>query len=174
MIPELPRNSLIQDGKAGDFDLLVFNHTFPNRIVCFEFKMIKITALDIETDRINKIQGVSKLINQINDRINLGFHAVYGVIVIQADLRERHWPNTIMKPFTSIFFEQLNFELTKDVSLNDRAGIIFIKYIQPNGRNVTFASNFAVYLKKKVKPQEQKQSLTSDFNILLKKISNCD
>ncbi|TGL19731.1 hypothetical protein EHQ47_16680 [Leptospira bourretii] len=140
-IKHIPKYEVFGYG-TGDFDLVIYGPTYPYELISFEFKRIKVEALDYNNDKVNKIGGIETLFNQLEERVKMGFHAVYGIIIIHSDLRERRTANTILRSHTLETNQKLFYEINSLKSFPTEAGLILMKYEQPTGKES--AINFKV------------------------------
>ncbi|MCW7471800.1 hypothetical protein [Leptospira kanakyensis] len=146
---------------SGDFDLVVYGPNYPFELISFEFKRIKVEALNYEKDKINKIKGIEKLFNQLEERVRMGFLAVYGVIIIHSDLRERKTANTILRSYTIETNERIFYQINSSNSFPTEAGLILLKFEQPTGKK--YAINFKVGLVKLAEKLKENEEIKERF-----------
>ncbi|EMJ48714.1 hypothetical protein [Leptospira santarosai] len=169
IIKNIERKAIFDAG-GGDLDLIVYGPDYPFKIACFEFKRVKITAVDFEEDKINKISGIETLLNQLEERVKLGFYATFGVIILHSDLRKRRTPNTILRNYSQETYERLSYEILKDGKLPKESGLLLLKYDQPTGKR--YALNFFVSLFKPCEFMKQKDRIYDRFHDYLNRNLN--
>jgi hypothetical protein len=162
----IPRKQIFGSG-SGDFDLVIYGPNYPFQIISFEFKRIKVEAIDLESDNVNKLKGIDTLFNQLEERVKMGFYVVYGVIIIHSDLRERKSANTILRSQTLETTERLFYEINNIKSFPNEAGLILLKFEQPTGKE--YALNFKVGILKYAMELMQKDEITDRFQNFLNK-----
>ncbi|MDI7219445.1 hypothetical protein QMN07_18320 [Leptospira santarosai] len=165
----IERKAILNSG-GGDFDLIVYGPGYPFKIACFEFKRVKITAIDSEVDKMNKFYGIETLLNQLEERVELGFYATFGVIILHSDLRNRKTPNTILRNYSQETYEKLSHEILKAGKLPKESGLLLIKYDQPTGKK--YALNFFVSLFKPCEFMKQKDIIYDRFQDYLNRNLN--
>jgi len=162
----IPKKQIFGSG-SGDFDLVIYGPSYPYEIISFEFKRIKVEAIDFENDNVNKLNGIDTLFNQLEERVKMGFFAVYGVIIIHSDLRERKTANTILRSQTLETSDRLFYEINNVKSFPKEAGLILLKFEQPTGK--MNALNFKVGMLKYAMELNQKDEITDRFQTYLNK-----
>ena len=162
ILKSLPMNQIFSGEKSGgDFDLILMPRNLDTtKLACFEFKRIKVTAKDFESDKVNKINGLHTLKGQIESRLKMGFYLVYAVIIVQSDIRNRKTPNTILRPSTDETNDLLFHEFKK-ADIPREAGVIFCRIDQPTGNK--YSMNFSIVCHRLPQIQNQPSGLSSRF-----------
>ncbi|EMJ87279.1 hypothetical protein [Leptospira meyeri] len=154
---------------GGDFDLILYSKNYPYNITCIEFKRVKIIANDSDSDKINKLSGVDTLFNQLSDRIKMGFHRVFGVIIIHSDLRNRKTTNTIFRSTSKDTSTKILYKINNTKSFPNQAGLLLARFEQPTGKK--YSLNFKVGLVKSANLNTQNENLRQRFNNFLNAIN---
>ena len=161
-IPNLEREYLDPMRKSGDLDLIVAGPNIPPDLAIFEFKRIKLKALDDLSDKINKMGDLYKLVAQAKERMALGFRMNMAVTLIHSDLGSRNSPNTNMRGYAlssqNTIWEQIKAIIPK---LPSEVGVILARFDYPTTESHRF--NFCVNLLRSPSPVKQSPQLTDRF-----------
>lgn len=165
---ELP-NGVASTG--GDIDLLIIENGDPSRAIAIEFKKVKIRVDSEGEQRVNNLGGLSKLINQGNQRRSQGFYKSFICAIAVIDSAEFKTPNVIVKRTNSEPTERL-YNLDSAEGIHPDVGIILIEVPQPTGASYRTLSGFGVCLLRLGTPQDQPSRITNDIYSLLRKRAN--
>jgi hypothetical protein len=168
IIRGLQRNKLLNDSRAGDFDTLIIENNQPEKIISLEFKSVYIEALDDDSDTMNKLNKMQKLIEQVNYRIECGIHKVYFILILKIDLSKRSSANVIIKNISQEIADKIWHDYIQKVGrLDFNPGIIFIKYSQPTKKSYKMLNNFSINIARFARRQEQSNLITNRMRNIL-------
>ena len=101
----------------------------------------------------------SKLISQCNQTAALGFHKVYGVILIVVDGRDHPAASTLHRGASERTFRKLYTFIRPD-SLDSRVGLTFLEIVQPTARDWRSFGMVAAAIDRPAIPIEQPGELS--------------
>lgn len=155
---------VVRDTKTrpGDIDILAVNPNSPNRATAFQAKVVRFCADDDEADRAAKLAKLDKLVLQIRGTMEMGFHRVYGIVLVSVDARKRKKINHLARGARPSSTDQVTRHLFNGrVPFPERAGLVFLSIIQPTGRSFLDARTINVDEKIPAKHFDQDPSLTA-------------
>jgi len=143
-----------RSNEVGEVDLVAIPEGAPKSAVAFQVKRFPVRR-DGERERVvlNPAKR-AKLISQCNDTAALGFHRVYGVVLIVTDGRNHPAVSALHRGASEQTFIQL-YRFTRDVSLNSRVGLAFLEIVQPTARDWTAFGMVAAGIDEQADPIEQ-------------------
>ena len=122
--PFLPRN------KRGDIDLIAIPAEEPRCAVAFQAKRFKV-KVDGDDERVSlDAEKLTALVRQCNETISLGFHQVYGLVLVMIDGQNKEVRSLIHRGTSERTFKRI-YRFFKQGSLDPRAGVVFVEIIQP-------------------------------------------
>jgi len=152
--------------KPGDIDVLICENQKPHQAIALECKRVKVKAIDMENDKVNKIEKIRKGVEQANALRELGFHKTFLTILVLADGRERKEYNFLARDPTTETYKQI-YDFPRD-KLHDDVGVIFVEIDQPIGKPINDAAVVGICIDKEAKQLEQPIHLTNRINELIR------
>jgi hypothetical protein len=152
--------------KPGDIDILICEQRQPHRAIALECKRVKVIAMDMENDKINKIDNIGNGVKQANALREIGFHRTYLAILIEVEGKNRAEYNTLCRgPSPTTFKKVYDFPFRD--KLNKDVGVIFIEISQPTGKSIDSMAGVGICIDKEAERLEQPYNLTNRINTLL-------
>lgn len=147
--------------KEGEIDLVAIKEGSPQSAIAFQVKRFPVRR-EGEDEWVALDQGKrSKLISQCNETATLGFHKVYGVILIVADGRDHTAASTLHRGSSERTFRKL-YNFTRPDSLDARVGLAFLEIVQPTARDWRSFGMVAAAIDKPADPIEQPGELSEE------------
>lgn len=116
-----------------DFDLVICNPRSPHLTTAIQCKRVKVTAINDDKDKVNKLEGVGQVVKQARiQREEYGFHQNYIALFIQTFGRNREKQNVLFRGPRDETFQEI-YDFPQRDSVHEDVGIIFIKITQPTG-----------------------------------------
>lgn len=149
----------------GDIDLLLVHRDYPLRPIAFECKRVKIVSRDKDTPTINRLQELTKGIQQANGYRSLGFHQSYLFIILLDDGRAMRATNQMFRyapaePMMEVFNIPWHEDLHSDV------GVIYVRINQMTGKSINHSHSIGYCIDKKAVPLEQTAEMTNKIRSL--------
>lgn len=146
--------------KAGDLDAILYDNN--NELTGIEFKRVKAVVWNDDDNSINKIDGISDGVFQVNRLIDMGIHQCYLAILIIVDGRAKTNNNSFFRGLTNEMFSRVyNFDYRE--KLKDSAGLMFIELVQTTGAPLHERGTIGICIEKYAHPQEQSKEITTRF-----------
>lgn len=144
----------------GDLDLIMVNSRKPQSTIEFEFKKVKVKDDISSFESLNKLNGLKKGINQVKNRVKLGFHKVYFGILIVKQINNRYSQNI---SFIEASIKSLiKIEDSKDLkNIDRRAGVVLFQFTQSNVMNFNEGCGLSIQILRDAQPQRQTLDLTN-------------
>lgn len=156
-------NKIIEN---GDLDLLITTPNSYKETILLECKRIKVKIEEDQTETINKVEDLKKLVGQVNNRVKRGFHKVYLTTIIVSDGRN--------KIANNIFFNHASPDTREEIytsnyinKLDSKAGILFLEPAQLTSKGFNKQSGCRISEWRKPTPQEQPKELTKKIKDIL-------
>jgi hypothetical protein len=116
----------------GDIDLIIWETVNPHQAIAMQCKRVKVMAIDVNNDRVNKLQEIEFAVEQTNNMFDLfKFSRTYMVLLIAVDGRARNEYNMLSRGATDTTFKQC-YDLEVLGRLKKEIGIIIVELIQPS------------------------------------------
>jgi hypothetical protein len=146
--PFLPRY------RGGDIDLLAIPEKDPRCTVAFQAKRFKV-ALTGAGEQVS-LEGakIDDLVRQCNQTVQLGFHQVYGMILVMMDGQNHPAASILHHGASDPTFRRI-YHFVKHASLDWRVGIVFVEIVQPTPTNLAEFGMLAVGIDQNAHPLEQ-------------------
>jgi hypothetical protein len=155
-----------QKEKPGDIDILICEIQEPHKAIAIECKRVKVTTMDIENDKVNKISNVGNGVQQANSLRELGFHRTYLAILIETAGGNRKEYNILYRGSSLITLEKV-YDFSYRDNLHKDVGVIFIEITQPTGKYINNMAVVGICIDKEAGWIEQSSNLTNRINELL-------
>ncbi|WP_299714354.1 hypothetical protein [uncultured Tenacibaculum sp.] len=144
----------------GDIDAVLIPKSNPEHSVIIEFKRIKINTLENNEVKIHKLsQARNKGFSQIKKLRKFNYFKTFLGIIIEEDSRNVKDKNTLTRASNDKYINQI-YNINKDDSLEDKAGLLFLKITQPTGKNFKSFFKFSICLDKEAKEVNQDHETT--------------
>lgn len=145
--------------KEGEIDLVAIPERAPQSAIAFQVKRFPVRR-DGEDEWVALDRHkLAKLISQCNETAGLGFHKVYGVILLVADGRGHPAASTLHRGAGEQTFRRL-YNFTRPDSLDPRVGLAFLEIVQPMARDWKTFGLVAAAIDKQADPIEQPGALS--------------
>lgn len=167
---QLKKNLLLPNyRKGGDLDVLLYNYN--HQLIGIEFKKVKAIIRHNDDNYINKIDGISDGVFQVNRLIDKGLHQCYLAILIIVDGRDKTDNNRFFRGLTD---EMLSWVYHFDYreKLKDAAGLMFIELVQTTGSPLHESGTIGICVEKYANPQDQSVEITNRFKLNYSHIPN--
>lgn len=148
--------------KPGDIDLLICDGSRPQQTIAIQAKRVKIRA----NQRMNKLGNITDAVLQANLQREMGFHRNYLVVLVITDGRSRTENNVVFRGPTVETFGRI-YDFTRNQSLHDDVGLIFIELTQPTGRSFRRMYDVGICIDKEARPVSQSATLTNRIRELM-------
>lgn len=155
--------------KTGDLDAILYNNN--SQLIGIEFKKVKAIIRHNNDNYINKIDGISDGVFQVNRLIDNGLHQCYLAILIIVDGRDKTDNNRFFRGLTD---EMLSWVYHFDYreKLKDAAGLMFIELVQTTGSSLNERGTIGICIEKFAIPQDQSVEITNRFKLNYPQIPN--
>jgi hypothetical protein len=160
--------------KPGDIDVIICEPENPNMAVVLECKRVKVTAVNMLDDDVNKINDIKDGASQTKALHRMGFHRTYLAVLIQVDGRNRRDVNVLyrgLNPDATYDGEHKTLERIYEFpqrSLFEKdVGFIFVEVIQTTGKSFAKMGGICLRLERNAKPLEQPDNLTNRVAALM-------
>lgn len=110
----------------GDLDILIVDPLNSHETILLECKRIKVKIEEDQSEKVNKIEDLKKLVGQVNYRIKRGFHKVYLTVLIICDGRNKIANNILFNHASTKTLESI-YNHPYLNKLNSKAGILFLE-----------------------------------------------
>lgn len=157
-----------QKEKPGDIDILICKTQEPHKAIAIECKRVKVTTVDMENDKVNKISNVGNGVQQANSLCKLGFHRTYLAILVEVAGKNRKEYNILSRGSSPVTLEKV-YDFPYRDNLHKDVGVIFIEITQPTGKHIDNMVIVGICIDKEAGQIEQSSNLTNRINELLSK-----
>lgn len=162
------RNPLLKNPSHPDFDLIVCPLGRPDLTTALQCKRVKVTAVNNDTDKVNKLESVAQVVKQARiQREEYGFHQNYIVLFIQTFGRSRETQNVLFRGPSDTTLGEI-YDFPQRDSVHEDVGIIFIKVTQPTGTDFREKGSIGICVDKVAGRLTQSASLTNRIAEFLK------
>jgi len=153
----------------GDIDVVIIPKNNPEKTIIIEFKRVKVSTLTGKSVRANKIPTIRKKgFSQIKKLRKFNYYKTYLGVIIEDNARNVESANTILRDSKSEIVNSI-FNINSDNTLENKAGLFFIKMTQPTGENFEFRYNFGITIEKEATEIIQEKYITERIKELLNK-----
>lgn len=151
-----------------DFDLVICNPRSPHLTTAIQCKRVKVTAINDDKDKVNKLEGVGQVVKQARiQREEYGFHQNYIALFIQTFGRNREKKNVLFRGPSNETFQEI-YDFPQRDSIHEDVGIIFIKITQPTGTDFREKGSIGICVDKAAGKLTQSTSLTERIAELMR------
>lgn len=157
--------------KPGDIDVLICGKQKPHRTTAIEGKRVKVTAVDRDNDKVNKINGVGDGVLQANALRELGFHRTYLAILIEVEGKNRSEYNVFFRDTLPNILKKV-YDFPNRDDLHEDIGVIFIEITQPTGKHINGMAVVGICIDKEANRLDQPTRLTNCVSELLEQEGN--
>jgi hypothetical protein len=171
------------DPGKGDLDVLVCNRNRPQEAAAIEIKRVKVTVLDMENDRLNKLEDARVGVRQANRLYDtLGFFRSYlGILsVIDASRQDdfnipcRGINSASKSNYGDVTTFKRIVEFPNREDLKPEIGIVFIELVQPSGLSINTRVTFRVCVHHPASSRTQSTTATNRVVLLLQQsLADC-
>jgi len=135
----------------GDIDLIIWESATPHHAIAMQCKRVKVKAVDVANDKVNKLQEVEFAVEQANKMYEIfKFNRTYLVLLIVVDGRARNEYNMMSRGATDTTFKQC-YDLDALMRLKNDIGIVVVEIIQPSSSSFAKAGMFCIGLGREAK-----------------------
>ena len=141
-----------------------------------EFKRVKLTIVDADSDQLNKIEGVRDGVAQANRQYNkFGFYQTYLAVVTAIDASGQEDSNVpcrgINPASTPDYGQNKTFKKIVEFpgrdELNPDIGMIFVELVQPSAISIDLRVNLRVCVHQTAQSRSRSDSVTNQVVMLL-------
>ncbi len=152
--------------EKGDLDLLIINPDAVQETILIECKRIKVEIKQDQSEKVNKIEDIKKLVGQVNNRVKSGFHKVYLTVLIVCDGRNKIANNILFNHASNKTLESIYSHPYLE-KLNPKAGILFLEPSQLTAKDYNQEAGCGIYVMRKPTAQTQQVELTKRIELVL-------
>jgi len=153
----------------GDIDVVIIPKNNPEKTIIIEFKRVKVSTLIDKSVKVNKISTIRKKgFSQIKKLRKFNYHKTYLGVIIEDDARNVKSANTILRSSKNKVINSI-FNINSDKTLENKAGLFFIKLTQPTGESFEIRYNLGITIEKEAAEIIQEKYITERVKELLKK-----
>lgn len=154
--------------KPGDIDVLICGKQKPHQTIAIECKRVKVTTVDRDNDKVNKINGVGDGVRQANALREFGFHRTYFAILIEVEGKNRTDYNVLSRGSSDSTFTRV-YDFPHRDKLHEDIGVIFIEITQPTGKHIDEMAVVGICIDKEANRLDQPTCLTNRIHELLER-----
>jgi hypothetical protein len=146
--------------KPGDVDALLCGRDSPHTATAVEAKCVKVVAVAVGQDRVNRLGKLSKAVQQVNGLRDMGFHESYLAVLCLVDAQERLEPNTVFREMSPKTLSRVyDFPCRDD--LHREVGFLIVEIAQPTAKGFNRMANINVCRVQAAIAQDQPIELTN-------------